>query len=138
MPIPTDTYWNIKRLNLVFAASAVIMMLTLVWATFQDFFQAWREPQRTGNVWQAALVDEKIERDLTPEKEAEIKALQAEVAELQPKYGPEAPETKQRVALLRQLESEQSKMEFDLNTLKANVGVQESQLQDAVTAGERE
>src|SRR5688500_9803553 len=110
MPIPTDTYWNVKRLNVLFAVSAVIMMLTLVWATVQDFFQAWREPQRTGNVWQAALVDEKIERDLTPEKEAQIKALQDEVAKLHPTYGPDAPETQKRAAVLRQLESEQSKM----------------------------
>ena len=29
MPIPTDTYWNIKRLNILFAVSAVVMMLTL-------------------------------------------------------------------------------------------------------------
>jgi hypothetical protein len=87
MPIPTDTYWNIKRLNWVFAASAVIMMLTLVWATVQDFFQGWRDPQRDGKVWQAALVDEKIERDLTPEKEAELARLKAQQAELVKTYG---------------------------------------------------
>ncbi len=137
MPIPTDTYWNIKRLNILFAVSAVIMMLTLVWATFQDFFQKWREPQRDGKVWQAALVDEKIERDLTPEKEARIKQLQSEADALKPTYGADAPETKKRKAVLRQLESEQSKMEFDLNTLKALVTVDESQLQDAITAGDK-
>src|SRR5688500_8256572 len=136
MPIPTDTYWNIKRLNILFAVSAVIMMLTLAWATFQDFFQAWREPQRKGNVWQAALVDEKIERDLTPEKEAEIKELQAQQAELTKTYGPNAAEVKKRVAVLRKLESEQSNMEFALNTLKAETGVKQSQLQDAITAAE--
>jgi len=138
MPIPTDTYWNIKRLNILFAVSAVIMMLTLAWATVQDFFQNWREPQRHGKVWQAALVDEKIERDLTPEKEARIKQLQAEADELQATYGADAPETKKRKAVLRQLESEQSKMEFDLNTLKALVTVDESQLQDAITGGDKE
>src|SRR5215213_4822505 len=112
MPIPTDTYWNIKRLNWVFAASAVIMMLTLAWATVQDFFQSWREPQRDGMVWQAALVDEKIERDLTPEKDAELARLKAQAAELSKTYGADAPEVKKRTAVLRQLESDQARMEF--------------------------
>ena len=46
MPIPTDTYWNIKKLNIVFAASAVILVLVTGWAIVQDFNQGWREPQR--------------------------------------------------------------------------------------------
>src|SRR5688500_20212144 len=105
MPIPTDTYWNIKRLNLVFAASAVDMMLTLVWATFQDFFQTWREPQRTGMVWQAALVDEKIERDLTPEKDAEIAQIKQGQKNQLPIYRPHAPATQKSAAELRPQET---------------------------------
>ena len=31
MPIPTDTFWNIKRLNWVFAVSAVILFAVTAW-----------------------------------------------------------------------------------------------------------
>ena len=79
MPIPTDTYWNIKRLNVVFAASAVLVFLTMAWATVQDFYQGWRQPQRDGKVWEAALVSEKIEREETPEKEARLKEIQDQI-----------------------------------------------------------
>jgi mono/diheme cytochrome c family protein/plastocyanin len=138
MPIPTDTYWNIKRLNIWFAASGVILMAVLGWATMQDFNQAWREPQRHGKVWEAAFVDEKIERDLTPEKEAEIARLKEERKPLEPKFGAGNPEVQKRTATIRQLESDQSNMEFAYNTLKAGVGVTESQLQDAITANDKE
>ena len=57
MPIPTDTFWNIKRLNFIFAVSAVVMMGTFFWAVMQDYGKTWREPQRKGRVWEAALID---------------------------------------------------------------------------------
>src|SRR5213080_1675034 len=100
MPIPTDTYWNIKKLNVVFAASAVLLVLVTVWAIFQDFNQGWREPQRHGKVWQAAFVDQKIERDTTPEKESQLADLRQKQAELLKQLGPDTPETKSRTARL--------------------------------------
>src|SRR5947199_10076348 len=98
MPIPTDTYWNIKKLNVVFAISAVLLVLVTIWAIVQDFDQGWRQPQRHGKVWQAALVEEKIERDTTPEKEAQIAELRKQQAQLLQQLGPDTPETKSRTA----------------------------------------
>src|SRR4051812_35842566 len=92
MPIPTDTYWNIKRLNIVFAASAVILMAVTGWSILQDFNQGWRHPQREGKVWQAAFVDEKIQRDRTPELEQELANLRKTQAEQSKTMGPDAPE----------------------------------------------
>src|SRR5215212_9534362 len=138
MPIPTDTYWNIKKLNVVFAASAVILVLVTVWAIVQDFDQTWREPQRQGRVWQAAVVDQKIQRDETPEKKAEIAELQKKQAELSRQLGAASPRNQELTARIRKLENDQSKMELKLNNDKAVLGVMESNLQDAITAGDKE
>src|SRR4051794_22636260 len=96
MPIPTDTYWNIKRLNIVFAASALLLAAVTGWSIIQDFKQGWRQPQRDGKVWQAAFVYDKIKRDNTPELKAELAKLQEQQAELSKTEGPDAPETKDR------------------------------------------
>src|SRR3982751_417613 len=89
MPIPTDTFWNIKRLNWVFAVSAVLLLAVTGAAIMQDYAQEWRIPQRDAKVWQAALVQDKIDRDMTRDKEGQLDELKAEVerkkAELQPK-----------------------------------------------------
>lgn len=62
MPIPTDTFWNIKLLNRVFAASAIVLMGVTGWSILQDYNKTWRQPQDQGRVWEAALVDQKIEQ----------------------------------------------------------------------------
>ena len=134
MPIPTDTYWNIKRLNVVFAASGVLFFLTMVWATLQDFHQGWRQPQRDGRVWEAALVSEKIERESTPEKEARLKELQDQIKVKQKEVDAQKDQRDKLQAQIQKAESDQTDMEFRLNTLKANVAVDESQLQDALAA----
>ena len=85
MPIPTDTFWNIKRLNWVFAVSAVILFAVTAWSIFQDYGHLWRQPQQQGRVWEAALTKEKIDRDLTPDKRGRVEQLQKQIAELEPK-----------------------------------------------------
>ena len=54
MPIPTDTYWNIKRLNWVFAVSAIVLFAVTGWSIFQDHEKSWRFNQQQGRVWEAA------------------------------------------------------------------------------------
>ena len=138
MPIPTDTYWNIKKLNVVFALSAVILVAVTIWAILQDFQQAWREPQRHGKIWQAAFVDEKIERDTTPEKEAQIAELRTQQAELNKQLGPDTSRFKELTARINQLDNDRQKMELKFNNDKAELAVKESNLQDAVTAGDKD
>ena len=82
MPVPTDTLWNIKRLNKVFAASSIILLGVIGWTILQDYDKGWREPQRQGKVWEAALVDEKITRELTPEVQKQANEIDAQIHEL--------------------------------------------------------
>lgn len=75
MPIPTDTFWNIRKLNLVFAISTFFMLVTFVWSIVQDYGKSWRGPQIASRVWESALTRDKIEEELTPEKKAKLDDL---------------------------------------------------------------
>src|SRR5437867_13242725 len=83
MPIPTDTFWNIKKLNWVFAGSAVALLAVTIWTILQDYSGGWRQDQQHARVWEAALVKEKLERDLTPEKRKELADLEAQIEQAQ-------------------------------------------------------
>ena len=37
MPIPTDTFWNIRKLNWAFAISSIAMLGTFAWSILQDY-----------------------------------------------------------------------------------------------------
>jgi len=51
MPIPTDTFWNIKKLNRAFALSSILLVLVTLWSVMQDYDKTWRKPQQHGRVW---------------------------------------------------------------------------------------
>src|SRR6185295_1065947 len=138
MPIPTDTFWNIKRLNWIFAVSAIALMGTTVWSILRDHYTGWRVPQRNGRVWEAAIVSEKITSAYTPDQQARLKDLQAQINGKQSEITSGNKEFEQRVAQMRQLESDRATTEFNYNTVKSDVGVLESNLQDAQTAGEKD
>src|SRR5947209_7600764 len=79
MPIPTDTFWNIRRLNVAFALSAIVMVAVCGWAVKQDYEKTWRPLQQSGRVWEAALTDERIHRLGTPEVKKRIEALNQQI-----------------------------------------------------------
>ncbi|MGH7178173.1 MAG: multiheme c-type cytochrome, partial [Tepidisphaeraceae bacterium] len=136
MPIPTDTYWNIKRLNWVFALSTLALLGVTGWATLQDHDKDWRNQQKSGRVWDAAITTDKLRRDLTAEKKSQLDTLQKEIEAAGRELEPRRKEIAELHERIRRDDSDRSTMEFQLNTLKANVGVMESLLQDAVTAGD--
>ena len=136
MPIPTDTFWNIRRLNWVFAVSAVVLFAVTAWSIFQDYGHLWRQPQKQGRVWEAAMTTQKIDRDLTPDKKGQVERLQQQIAELEQKLVSGNNDYNQVEAQIKRLESDREPIEFEVNTLKSDVGVFEAQLQDAVTAGD--
>ena len=53
MPIPTDTFWNIKKLNRVFAVSSILLLLVTAWSVIQDYDKTWRTPQQHGQIGRA-------------------------------------------------------------------------------------
>ncbi len=138
MPIPTDTFWNISRLNKVFAASAVLLMAVMGLSVVQDYYQPWRQPQQSGKVWDAALVDEKLTQENNVEKKARVAQLDAQIKESQRQVDARQGEINQLKEQVKKLDSDRSNEEFSFNNLKANVGVDESALQDALAAGNKE
>ncbi|HEY8668411.1 MAG TPA: hypothetical protein VIL86_17300, partial [Tepidisphaeraceae bacterium] len=132
MPVPTDTFWNIRRLNAIFAVSSLLLLGMLVAAVLQDYDKTWRQPQRSGRVWEAALVEEKLDRELPGEKQKRLEALDAAIAKTQADLESSNAEYKSLSGQIRQWESDKSNIEFELNNKKANLSSMETHLQDAI------
>src|SRR5256885_1652831 len=45
MPVPTQTFWNIRKLNIVFAISSVLGMASFVWMMADDNYRPWHDHQ---------------------------------------------------------------------------------------------
>ncbi len=136
MPIPTDTFWNMKRLNWAFAISAVLMFLATAWSILQDYERGWRTPQRQARTWEAALTLDKLNTDLTPDKQQQIDQLVSDITRIETEILAGNERYKQLERDVKRLDSDRETIEFEVNTLKSNVAVMESNLQDARTSGD--
>jgi cytochrome c551/c552 len=136
MPIPTDTFWNIRKLNVVFAISGVALVAVSLWAVKQDYDKSWRPMQQKGRVWEAALVDERIKHLDTPELEKRIADLNKQIEDKKAELEQKDKEYQNAVDNMRKAESAVSNISFDYNNRKATVGVLEAKLQDAKTLGD--
>lgn len=45
MPVPTETLWNIRKVSIVFAASSVALLGSLLWMVKVDYDRPWRHVQ---------------------------------------------------------------------------------------------
>src|SRR5258706_11498695 len=131
MPIPTDTLWNIRRLNLVFAISSVAMVAVCFWALKQDYDKSWRPFQQAGRVWDAALTDERIAHLNTKEIQDRVAELDQAINQKKRQLEQKDEEYRSSAAAVKDAESKSSNIQFDYNNLKATVTVMETQLQDA-------
>ena len=139
MPIPTDTFWNVKRLNWIFAFSAVLLTGVTLWSIFQDHEKAWRKPQQQGRVWDAALTRERLESDTSDaQRNADIKALDEKIAEADKSLGARREYLEKLKVDIKELDSDRATAEFTLNNKKAVLGVMEGALQDAVAANDKD
>lgn len=134
MPIPTDTFWNIKKLNVVFALSAVVLLAVTFWAVVQDHGKDWRIPQQQARVWDAALTTDKIQGALTEADKALLADLEKQIADKASALASGDKAYKELLDQRRKIQSDRATLEFKLNNIKSNVQVAESQLQDAITA----
>ncbi|MHC4402144.1 MAG: hypothetical protein ACYTG0_20950 [Planctomycetota bacterium] len=80
MPSPDDTYYNMKRLHVLFALSSTALLAATVWMVAADHYREWKEHQRTFRdrvePWhtEARIREEQSEEFSAQEKELE-KAL---------------------------------------------------------------
>lgn len=134
MPIPTDTYRNVKILNWLFAGSALLLTGVMLLSVVQDYHKSWREPQISDRVWEAALVDDNLRRADTPEKKQELDRLADDIKARQKEIDANSAkidDLKNRIAKIR---SDASTLEFGLNNRKAELAVSEAQLEEARTS----
>src|SRR3954468_17078094 len=112
MPVPTDTFWNMKRLNVVFAASAVLLVAVTGWTIVQDYGAWWRVPQKDSRVWEAALVADKIDRLKSPQLQAKIDDVQKKLDDAAKDISKQQDKVNDLNARIHQLESEGKTVEF--------------------------
>src|SRR5688500_9018029 len=147
MPVPTDTLWNIQKLNRWFAVSAILLMITFVWSIMQDYDKGWRRLQKDGKDWEAAIVTARMQERMDETNKNRLEAIESRIAALEKKYGkagtadtkelpgddPQHEADKQR---MRNLFSQIDDLSLRLNNEKALVARDEVLLQDARTSGD--
>jgi cytochrome c551/c552 len=133
MPIPTDTYHNIKVLNWVFAASALLLLAVMGLSVVQDYHKSWRDPQISNRVWEAALVDDKLRRVDTPQHQQELKHLDESIKAKQAQIDANSAKVNDLKGRIARIRSDTATLEFGLNNRKAELMVQEAELEQAKT-----
>lgn len=137
MPIPTDTFWNIKRLNWVFAISSVALVATCAITILQDYSGAWRTPQKAARTWDAALTEERIQRELTDAQKREAVVRQQDlIAIAEKELAAQQEVIDAQNQLITKARTQIPVLEFRLNTRKAELAFMETKLQDATTLGD--
>src|SRR5690242_10344381 len=126
MPIPTDTFWNVKKLNVVFMVSSLALLGVTVWTIFQDYGllepgRNWRDQQRAARVWEAAMTRDKIARDEAPDKQAAVDQLQKQMDDAEQQMASKRDRIDGLKKQIQKMESDRSVMEFAFNKLKANL-----------------
>ncbi len=75
MPVPTDTLYNIRRLNVWFAISAAFLALCTFWMIWDDYDRPWKGHQDRYMAAQAALAE--LQYRITQQKSFQQKLEQA-------------------------------------------------------------
>src|SRR5262249_48960093 len=125
MPVPTDTFWNMKRLNWVFAASSILLVAVTAWTVAQDYGGWWRQPQQNNRVWEAALAHDNLDRLDDQQLKDQKAKVEADIAAAEKQIGQHKGDIDKLNSQIHQFDSERATMEFELNTQKANVNVDE-------------
>jgi len=83
MPVSTDTFRNIKVLNLLFLASAVLLTFSTLLLVVADWDRQWRGIQVDSRRWEAAMTKDAIKIAEDGEVEHQRAVLDAQLQELE-------------------------------------------------------
>ncbi len=87
MPVPTDTFRNIKKLNLIFATSAVLLLLSTLWMVYADHTKPWRQYQIEATAWTAAMTKEAQEKHITQQYKLDLRKIEKELDDVRYRLG---------------------------------------------------
>lgn len=99
MPVPTDTFRNIKKLNYLFAASALLLLAATGALVKKDYEHPWRGYQKEGTAWEVALTTETAQKHQSIQDQKRANELTEEIGKLTAKLEADATLPKARKAL---------------------------------------
>jgi hypothetical protein len=129
MPVPTDTFRNIRTLNIVFAASAFVLFGTVGWLVFADYSREWRTHQREVRVWNTAMTTDAAEHALTAEQEGELRKLEDRILQLESELP--ADEIRRLQGELSTAQEEKNKITLPTAAIKGEIGPKVQELERA-------
>ena len=83
MPVPTETFWNIRKLNAIFALSGIALFASLFLLIYKDWNKGWRQFQRDNLVWQTAMTEDAADAAISNIDENQLRRYEAELIEQQ-------------------------------------------------------
>lgn len=82
MPTPTETFYNMRKLNRIFALIALAGLGSIIWLVARNYTQDWREYQREAVSWEQFIVSQDIELRGDAAR-AKIEEIEEKIAEIE-------------------------------------------------------
>lgn len=124
MPVPVETFRNIKKVNVVFAASSVLTVVVMLWMLKHDFERPWREIQNDYFDLQSAMNHFKALGYESPQEKEKRAALEKAVDDANAELS-----TPQAVARATELAARQRRLEGELQGVALTFGNLNAELQ---------
>ncbi|MCC6579881.1 MAG: c-type cytochrome, partial [Phycisphaeraceae bacterium] len=129
MPVTTDTFWNIRRLNVYFLIAASLLLLSTVWFVLSDYTRTWRGYQQQARVWQTALTRDAMAQAGRAQVQKQLADLESQLQKLRDQL-PHDDIAKLQQEAERQLELK-NKLSLKLAVKKGEIGPKTQQLERA-------
>lgn len=132
MPVTTETFWNIRKLNVLFLLCAAALAGATGWLIFADYNRTWREYQRDARVWETAMTQDAIRYADTAEYRQQKAELEQQLQALRKSLPTE------RVAALEAeiaaTEDQKKQLGLDLAVEKGKIGPKQQEIERAKLA----
>ena len=102
MPVPTETLRNIKRVNVWFAISALLILVSSAWMYWHDYNRPWRAFQRNFFNVRSAMAHMEALKYETPDEKDKYARLVAAVQQANEKLSTEDMQARERELLVRE------------------------------------
>ncbi len=79
MPVPTETFRSIRKLNILFALASLFFLVITAWLIFDDWNRPWRAYQQDARQWQAVLTADVLQRVDTHQLRLELGQKEEEI-----------------------------------------------------------
>ncbi len=104
MPVPTETMRNIKRLNVVFAATGLLTLISMGWMFWHDYHRRWRDVQTNFFNVRSAMAHFDYLAYQSPDEQAKRQGLEKAVQQAEQENSTDENKAKEKELLKRQEE----------------------------------